>query len=83
MGRPRKDLGRSPGSTESFSHITFLFRSVLIVLLKQFHSNTNPSPVRPETREDSGQTEGRMSRYYLDKGSKAIDDAEHFSQRKY
>ena len=30
------------GALKSFSHIMFLFRSVLILLLKQFHSTTHP-----------------------------------------
>ena len=32
------------GALKGFSHITFLFRSLLILLLKQFHSTTQPVP---------------------------------------
>ena len=42
------DLGKTwkevKGALKSFSHITFLFRSVLILLLKQFHSTAHPVP---------------------------------------
>lgn len=60
VGRFRKGLGGSPGSAEN---ISFLFRSVLILLLKQFHFTTQiPLHFGPR-QEDCGQTEYRLSRY--------------------